>query len=72
MAGAWPETARNGRSSPATAEATRCRGSRVGVRERERGGAVWSNQTSLGQVDPVGSDLWAQGHFCLFTNAFKC
>ena len=38
---------------------------RVGCeREREREGAVWFDQTGSGQVDPVGSDLWAQGHKC--------
>ena len=41
------------------------------VRERYRDGAVWFDQTGSGQVDPVGSDLWAQGHFGLFTNALK-
>ena len=75
VAGAWPEIAGDGRDSPATAEAISSHGSEVGcerVREREReSDAVWFDQTGSGQVDPVGSDLWAQGHFGLFTNALK-
>ena len=47
VAGAWPETARNGRSSPVTAEAIRRRGNRVGVRERERERERWG-----GLVEP--------------------
>ena len=60
VGGARPEVAGNGQGSPATARATRCRGSEVGGREREWEGVTrsGSDQTGLNRFDPVGSDWW--------------